>query len=480
MKVALFCFSLFLLGSCQEKLPKTGFRLHGESMISIINQTNDSLRVASEGWTIVPFKEQTLDTVIGPSTIFTYRLKTQGKKHYNLELNQTEYRLFTQPQAADTVVFRHSPGSDSITFAGDSQQINRFLLKKQMAFSSAEADWMSRLNFTQQAKNFSELVAANDSITQVHLAFLKQCASMLPAAYVTFETNRLKYLNVGFISNSSFYRNAFLGKTDTIPASFLDNLGDVQNTDMLGSLWYYQFLVDYISLKTGRALSPTRPSSSKEIQDRMDSSYATARQELTGQVRDVYLTASIGRTIDGSRHLLDTTWINLVEDQTLQNFLYDYLATHQILPEGAEVPYFSLPAMDSTYYEPKSFQGQVVLINFWATWCKPCYQEFAHENALVERFADDPVAIVNICVDSQPDKWQEVVRKYKLKTLNLTAPDNWNNLLREKFDIDALPHSVLIDQNGKIISNKCPRPSQGIAAQITDMLAGEKQKKVSN
>ena len=213
----------------------------------------------------------------------------------------------------------------------------------------------------------------------------------------------------------------------------------------------------------------------------MDSSYATARQELTGQVRDVYLTASISQTIDKSRHLLDTTWINLVEDNELKSFLHDYLATHQVLPEGAEVPYFSLPAMDSTYYEPKSFQGQVVLINFWATWCKPCYQEFEHENALVERFADEPVAIVNICVDSQPDKWQEVVRKYKLKTLNLKASDNWNNLLKERFDINALPHSVLIDQNGKIVDNKCLRPSQGIAAQIAEMLAGEKQEfKVSN
>ena len=445
-------------------------------MVFIINQTDDSLRIElKRSWTIVPFEEQTADTTIAPSATLSYSLKTQGKKHYNLGLNQTEYRLFTQPQAADTVVFRHSPGSDSITFAGDLQQINRFLLKKQMAFGSAEADWMSRLNFTQQAKNFSELVAANDSITQVHLAFLKQYAPTLPAAYVTFEADRLKYLNAGFTSNSSFYRSAFLNKTDTVPANFLDNFGEVQNPDMLGSLWYYQFLKEYISLKTGRAISPIKPTSPKEIQDRMDSSYATARQELTGQVRDVYLTASISQTIDKSRHLLDTTWINLVEDNELKSFLHDYLATHQVLPEGAEVPYFSLPAMDSTYYEPKSFQGQVVLINFWATWCKPCYREFAHENALVEGFADEPVAIVNICVDSQPDKWQEVVRKYKLKTLNLTTPDNWNNLLKEKFDIDALPHSVLIDQNGRVVDNKCLRPSQGIAAQIAAMLAGEKQ-----
>ena len=121
MKVVPFCFSLFLLGNCQEKSSNTGFRLDGESMVFIINQTDDSLRIElKRSWTIVPFEEQTADTTIAPSATLSYSLKTQGKKHYNLGLNQTEYRLFTQPQAADTVVFRHSPGSDSITFAGDS------------------------------------------------------------------------------------------------------------------------------------------------------------------------------------------------------------------------------------------------------------------------------------------------------------------------------------------------------------------------
>lgn len=239
MKVALFCSSLFLLGNCQEKLPNTSFVLNDESMISIVNQTNDSLRVASEGWTIVPFKEQILDTVIGPSTIFTYRLKTQGKKHYNLELNQTKYRLFTQPQANDTVVFQPSSGSDSIMFTGDSQQVNRFLLKKQIAVGSADADWMPRTNITRRAGNFSELATANDSITRIHQIFLEQHAPTLPSAYVAFETERLKYLNAGFTSNSSFYRSVFLGRTDTIPTDFLDNLEEVQNTDMLGSLQYY-------------------------------------------------------------------------------------------------------------------------------------------------------------------------------------------------------------------------------------------------
>lgn len=459
------------LGGCGENPPDTGFDLRGTSTIAIVNQTDDSLRVELlSSWTIVPFKEQTMDTSIAPLATLFCSLKTQGKRHYNLKLNQTKYRLFTQPQADDKIIIRNSSEPDSVAFGGDSQQINRFLLKKQVTFGSADADWMPRTTITQQAGNFGELAAANDSITQIHFAFLAQHAPTLPAAYVVFETDRLKFLNAGLTMNNSLYRNVFLDKTDTIPANYLDNLGEVQNPDMLGSLWYYQFLMDYVSLKNGPRNFSSKPLSKGELQDRADRLYATAQRELTGQIRDVYLAARIAGTMDQHRHLLDTTWIDLVEDQALKDFLHDYLETHQILPAGAEVPYFSLPAMDSTYYEPSSFEDQVVLINFWATWCKPCYLEFAHENALVEKFADDPVAIVNICVDSKPEKWREVVRKHQLKTLNLTAPGNWNNLLKEKFDIGSLPQSVLIDQKGKIVCNKCPRPSQGIEAQIVALL----------
>lgn len=459
--------------SCQRSNQSTGFDLRGSSKICIINQTNDSLRIALESWTIVPFKEQDLDTSIAPLATLSYPLKTQGKKHYSLWLNQTKYRLFTQPQAKDTVAIQDSPASDSVVFAGDSQIINRFLLDKQVAFGSADADYRPRGSITRESNDFDRIIQVNDSITRVHLAYLQQLTTDIPIWYDKFETDRLKYLNEGLKNNSFFYRRALLSKTDTLPANFINNIGSsttVQNPNMLGSLWYYQFLRDYMFLKTSVHLYSSIPATAQADQDRTDSLFATVQKELTGLVKDVFLAASISTIIDRRRHVLDTHWISLVDDKDLQNFLHDYLVTHSRLPIGAEVPYFSLPTADSIYYEPKSFQAQVVLINFWATWCQPCYQEFEHENALVEKFANDSVAIINICIDSEPVKWKEVVSEYELKILNLTASGNWNNLLKVKFDINALPQSVLINQNGKVVCNKCPKPSQGIEAKIKTLL----------
>ena len=89
---------------------------------------------------------------------------------------------------------------------------------------------------------------------------------------------------------------------------------------------------------------------------------------------------------------------------------------------------------------------------------------------MVEQFKADPVAIVNIAVDSDSGRWKEMVKKHQLKTLNLLAQDKWNDVLSEKFGIQGLPHSVLIDWNGKIVQNKCARASEQVDEQIAALL----------
>ena len=134
------------------------------------------------------------------------------------------------------------------------------------------------------------------------------------------------------------------------------------------------------------------------------------------------------------------------------------------------LPYFYLSDIDSVFYEPEHFKGKVLLINFWATWCKPCYQEFEYENELVLKFQKEPVEIVNICIDSEKDNWEKVVTKYSLKTKNLFAAKNWSEKINKDFGVTALPHSVLIDWNGNVIQNKCLRPSEEVDELITKEL----------
>ena len=62
-----------------------------------------------------------------------------------------------------------------------------------------------------------------------------------------------------------------------------------------------------------------------------------------------------------------------------------------------------------------------------------------------------------------------------MKPLNLFSKNNWDEKLARDFDINGLPHSVLVDWNGKIVQNKCPSASRGVDKLIHQLLAKKKE-----
>ena len=467
--------------SCRDQGNNSVFDLDGNSQISIINETHDSLHIKLENWYAVPLEAQSLDTLLPSASSLSFDLKMQGMNHYDLSLNKIQYRIFSQPNAIDTVFIKDSPSSDSILFLGDSKIINKFLLEKAIKFGSPDADWMPRARATHNAQDFTTIIRVNDSITQEHISYVKQHLKNIPEWYANFEIERLSYVDAQFKINSFFYRKAMLGKEESLPARFAEEINEsveVQNANMLGNMKYMYFLDDYIYFKTDSSSSLHKPESKKEWQDRYDSLFFTAGKELSDLPKDFHLASVISRIIDTRSYILDTNWIAQVSDTTIKNFLLRRVATHEILSEGKNIPYFYLLGSDDQHYEPVDFRNHILLINFWATWCKPCIKEFPDENSLVEKFESDPVTIVNICMDSDFGQWRKMVKKNKLKTLNLIAQGNWNDVLSEKFGVRGLPHSILIDWNGKVVKNKCPRASEGIENQIAKLL--NKMKTESN
>lgn len=88
----------------------------------------------------------------------------------------------------------------------------------------------------------------------------------------------------------------------------------------------------------------------------------------------------------------------------------------------------------------------------------------------MEQFAGKPVKLLNIAIDTKEDRWRSMINRYGLKSDNVLAQGNWEDKLSKDFDINGLPHSVLIDWNGNIVQNKCPRASENIGELIAKLL----------
>jgi peroxiredoxin len=98
----------------------------------------------------------------------------------------------------------------------------------------------------------------------------------------------------------------------------------------------------------------------------------------------------------------------------------------------------------------RDFNGKVVLISFWATWCEPCKHELPRLQEIWQRLQDKGFELVSIAVDP-PDlesQLRQMVRRYRYKfPVLLDQETEVSNRFNPTMD---LPFSVLVDRNGRI------------------------------
>jgi peroxiredoxin len=95
------------------------------------------------------------------------------------------------------------------------------------------------------------------------------------------------------------------------------------------------------------------------------------------------------------------------------------------------------------------FRGQVVLINFWATWCVPCRIEIPHFVALHEKYRDRGLVILGVSVDESTESLASFVTELEMTYPVLVAAKR-RDLLEAYGPPAGFPTSVLISRDGKI------------------------------
>ncbi|MDA3943112.1 MAG: TlpA disulfide reductase family protein [Bacteroidetes bacterium] len=465
----LIVYSLFLLPiviSCQKHQKESTLELNGKSELRINNQSKDSIQVSISNWVYLPMYEEKIDTLVAPSQSIELPISTQTRHYYNLNIGENQYRIFAM--IGNTIEVSVSGENRQMSFAGELSEINEFLKTRNI-----NSDWQPRSPWYQGRGSISDLLLAYDSITNAQKNELKTCKN-LPSWYREFENSRLDYVNAESKLSALGYRKKMLSISETVPNNYLNQVVrdlSIERLDFVGETAYMRFIGWYINYKNDPLLEDDIPNSKEQWISFTERGIASVDENFENQrIKEVILARRFTDIIDRRRHIWDDNWLQYIKNPELSSLIDQQLLANPVLPEGNKTPYFYLSDLDSTFYEPNDFKGKILLINFWATWCKPCYQEFEHENRLVDRFQNESVAIVNICIESEMEKWKEVVNKYALKTKNLFATKNWSEKINSDFGTTALPHSVLIDWNGNVIQNKCPRPSAGVGDLIRNGL----------
>ena len=103
--------------------------------------------------------------------------------------------------------------------------------------------------------------------------------------------------------------------------------------------------------------------------------------------------------------------------------------------------------------QTKELQNQVILVNFWASWCPPCKAEIPHFVEMVDKYKGKFNIIGVLVRDEKSDKeLQSFADKFKIN-YPITIGDENNRFAKDFMPAKYLPFSILYDKNGKYISN---------------------------
>ncbi len=114
---------------------------------------------------------------------------------------------------------------------------------------------------------------------------------------------------------------------------------------------------------------------------------------------------------------------------------------------GTAAPDFTLPARAGGEISLKGLKGQVVLINFWATWCGPCRQEMPLLDQIYQRYKS--LGFTLLAVNVEEDSAGAV---HWLKDTPVTFPVLFDreNHVSKLYDVSAMPSTVIVDRKGQV------------------------------
>jgi thiol-disulfide isomerase/thioredoxin len=110
---------------------------------------------------------------------------------------------------------------------------------------------------------------------------------------------------------------------------------------------------------------------------------------------------------------------------------------------------FSLPDADGKTVALSSFRGQVVLLDFWATYCKPCKAELPILDRLQTKYEKKGLRVLGVAVDPESKTAKEHLAKNPVRFQTLYDPDD---VVRERFGGNEMPALYLLDKKGVVRS----------------------------